>query len=1132
MMIDRSSVFALGLTCRAVVLAAATLAAGLLPSVVQAQSVWGGSGGTTTTQDYNLGTNWSNPPGGSPTAAGQSAIFAGTGNSSVVVTAGPIAPDSWIFNANSQSYTVTGASANFGGNVTNNASAGQAISIANNLQGATLNQAGSSILTLSGADSFATTNVTGGTLALSGSGSLGASAGVALGSGTFDISQTAAGVSVQSIADNGNGSMATVSLGHQTLTIANSGGVNSGSFSGTIADGGIGGGAGGSLSLTGGTLVLSGANTYTGATTVNFSTLELSGSGSIANSSLVILNNFAELDFSFATGPSSVKGLAGDSTTLVTLGGNTLTITNGSSTYFGNIADGGINECFICIGSIAITGGTQTFAGANRYSGGTTIYAGTLAISGGGTLGASSGSTTILGGVLDLGGTTDVVQASLTQSGGTVRNGTLTLSGTYNLSAGTLAADATIVASEFDVSAGTVNGILSGSGTLFKTGPGTLTLAGANSYSGGTSVTGGTIAIGNSLAFGTGDVALGDGTVLAFLTSGLTLANNFRLGGADPTIDSGAGTDTMAGVISGPAALTKIGAGTLILSGNNTYTGATVIAAGTLDVTGSIAASSLTTANSGALLTGTGTVGNALIASGGAFLPGNGTPGSSMAVSGNLAFQSGALFLVQVNPATASFASVTGAATLGGATVSATFANGSYIAKQYTILIGAAGVSGAFGSLVNTNLPSGFTDSLSYDPTHAYLNLALTFGTPSGLNVNQQNVANALTNFFNGNGGIPAVFGALTPAGLTQASGELATGAQRATFDAMNLFMGVMTDPFMAGRCENVMRDPQPAGFSDGTIPGDCAIEPRDRGVRDANAALYTKAAPAAVGFDPRWRVWAAGYGGSETTSGNAALGSNTETSRVYGTAVGADYRISPNTLAGFAMAGGGTNFSVANGGSGRSDLFQAGAYLRHTAGAAYISGALAYGWQDITTDRTVTIAGVDRLHAGFDANALSGRIEGGYRLVTRWTNGIGITPYAAARFTTVDLPAYAEQVLSGTNTFALAYGAKNATDARIELGIRADKSFAMANGVLTLRGRAAWAHDYDPDRAITATFLTLPGASFTVNGAAQAADAALTTASVEMKWMNGWSAAGTFEGEFSNVTTSYAGKGVVRYQW
>ena len=52
------------------------------------------------------------------------------------------------------------------------------------------------------------------------------------------------------------------------------------------------------------------------------------------------------------------------------------------------------------------------------------------------------------------------------------------------------------------------------------------------------------------------------------------------------------------------------------------------------------------------------------------------------------------------------------------------------------------------------------------------------------------------------------------------------------------------------------------------------------------------------------------------------------------------------------------------------------------------------------------------------------------------------------------------------------------------------------------------------------------------VNGARQAYDSALVTAAVEKKWLNGWSAAATFEGEFSNVTESYAGKGVVRYAW
>ena len=205
---------------------------------------------------------------------------------------------------------------------------------------------------------------------------------------------------------------------------------------------------------------------------------------------------------------------------------------------------------------------------------------------------------------------------------------------------------------------------------------------------------------------------------------------------------------------------------------------------------------------------------------------------------------------------------------------------------------------------------------------------------------------------------------------------------------------------------------------------------------------------------------------------------------------MGADYLLSPRTIAGFALAGGGTNFSVANGGSGRSDLFQAGAFIKHKVGAAYVTAAAAYGWQDITTDRTVTVAGVDRLHANFNANAFSGRIEGGNRYVTPWMGGLGLTPYAAAQVTAFELPAYGESAISGANTSALSYGAKTVTATRSELGLRSDKSFAVNDAMLTLRGRAAWAHDFNPDRSLAATFQTLPGASFVVSGAAQRATA------------------------------------------
>ncbi len=327
----------------------------------------------------------------------------------------------------------------------------------------------------------------------------------------------------------------------------------------------------------------------------------------------------------------------------------------------------------------------------------------------------------------------------------------------------------------------------------------------------------------------------------------------------------------------------------------------------------------------------------------------------------------------------------------------------------------------------------------------------------------------------------------------------------------MNLFVGTMTDPFVAGRGEMASQSTGPTGV----------------------VATYGQT-PKAVAEQvmPRWSTWAAGYGGSQTTDGSSGLGSNRATSSIGAGAAGADYRFSPFTIAGFALAGGGTNFSVSNAGTGRSDLFQAGAFVRQTFGAAYVSAAAAYGWQDITTDRTVAVSGFDQLHAHYNANAYSGRVEGGYRYLPTWTGGFGLTPYGAIQVTAFDLPSYAEHGIAGANTFALAYSSKTATDTGTELGFRADKSFAMSGGVLTLRGRAAWAHDYDPNRGVAATFQTLPGATFVVSGARHASDAALTTASAEFKWVNGWSVAGTFEGEFSPISASYAGKGVVRYTW
>ncbi len=400
---------------------------------------------------------------------------------------------------------------------------------------------------------------------------------------------------------------------------------------------------------------------------------------------------------------------------------------------------------------------------------------------------------------------------------------------------------------------------------------------------------------------------------------------------------------------------------------------------------------------------------------------------------------------------------------------------------------------------------------------------------PGFASINQRNVAagidNALLGGANPPPGFDALFnlsGAQLGNALTQASGEAATGVQQTSFTAMERFLTTILDRWF-GSGDNG----QPSSLGAMQFGDSVAMQGAPR---EAYAAMTTKAPAGAGLYTQPWSVWGAGYGGSQSTDGNAELGSNAISARALGVAAGADYRLSPGTRVGFALGGGGTNFNLSNGlGGGRSDLFQAGVFVRHSIGDTYLAGALAYGWQDVTTDRTVTIAGSDRLRGQYNANAVSGRFEAGHRYLTPWA---ALTPYLAGQFTTLYLPSYGEQTIAGANTFALNYAARSVTAPRSEFGLRADRVYGVDNAVLTLRGQAAWTHDFNTDRSIAATFQSLPQAGFIVNGAAQGRDGARMTAGAELNWLNGFSIAGGLEGEFTAVSTTLSAKAVGRYRW
>jgi autotransporter-associated beta strand protein/T5SS/PEP-CTERM-associated repeat protein len=593
-------------------------------------------------------------------------------------------------------------------------------------------------------------------------------------------------------------------------------------------------------------------------------------------------------------------------------------------------------------------------------------------------------------------------------------------------------------------------------------------------------------------------------------------------------------TVTLAARISGSGTLSKAGTGTLILTGNSSYSGATTVNAGALVVNGSIANSAVTV-NSGATLGGTGIVGTTTINSGGTFAPGTAGAPAAMTVQGNLAFQSGALYLVRVTPSNASSDKVTsgGTASLAG-TVQAAFASGTYATRAYTILSAAGGLGGTtFNSLTTTNLPAGFAASLSYTNSEVILNLTAQLHTnaisANGLSANQRNVATALDNFFNSGGTLPpgfvSVFG-LTGSNLgnalSQLSGEPATGAQQGAFQIGNQFLGLMLDPFVDGR----------NGAAGGGGPA-IAFAPEREPVPDEIALAYAAVlkAPAvpAPTFEQRWSAWGSAYGGSNRTSGDpAVIGSHDLSARTAGFAGGLDYRLTPNTVVGVALAGGGTNWSLAQGlGGGKSDAFQAGVYGVTRSGPAYLAAAFAFTNHWMSTDR-FAFAG-DHLTASFNAQSLGARVESGYRFTTMFG---GIAPYAAIQAQSFRTPTYSETDVNGGG-FALGYAGRTATDTRSELGARFDRLLALnPNAALAFRARLAWAHDWVSDSTLGAVFQALPGASFIVNGAAPVKNSALVSGGTELRLANGVSLLGKFDGEFASRSSTYAGTGMVRYTW
>ncbi|ECY7947997.1 fibronectin-binding autotransporter adhesin ShdA [Salmonella enterica subsp. enterica serovar Thompson] len=296
-----------------------------------------------------------------------------------------------------------------------------------------------------------------------------------------------------------------------------------------------------------GTLILSNtANDY-GNTNINGGTLSANDAAALGSGDVAIAEN-AKLELSQGTLDNNVTGE-------------------------GQIVKSGSDELIV--------------TGDNNYSGGTTISDGTLTADHADSLGTGAVANS---GVLQVG--EGELENTLSGSGSLVKTGTgeLTLSGDNSYSGGTTISGGTLTADHADslgtgavansgvlqVGEGELENTLSGSGSLVKTGTGELTLSGGNDYSGGTTIIGGTLTADHADSLGTGAVA----------NSGVLQV----------------GEGELENTLSGSGSLVKTGTGELTLGGDNSYSGDTTIADGTLIAANVNALGSGNIDNSGTLM--------------------------------------------------------------------------------------------------------------------------------------------------------------------------------------------------------------------------------------------------------------------------------------------------------------------------------------------------------------------------------------------------------------------------------------------------------------------------------------------------------------------------------------------------
>jgi outer membrane autotransporter protein len=513
------------------------------------------------------------------------------------------------------------------------------------------------------------------------------------------------------------------------------------------------------------------------------------------------------------------------------------------------------------------------------------------------------------------------------------------------------------------------------------------------------------------------------------------------------------------------------------------------------------------------------------------------TPVGTLNIQGNYT-QTGGLLQFQLAPAGASGKlAVTNTATLGGtSTLGVRVMPGLYGLSTSYALLTAGAISGQFAQFIPVSPPSAFL-SLSgpiYNPTSIDVTVTRTpFGALAGLTANQRAVGNALEGAYRTTltGSAATLYGNLlmtgTPDSLLQLSGEGTSAAQNTAFASGTMFNEVLMDQGAFWRNGEIVDS---GGVTYRTTPLAYAAD-KKKSVPAAFKALKEK--PPA--YEPRgWRVWTAGFGGVQSFSGDAVVGSADARTSAAGGSMGFDYQIDPTRLVGLAVGGSDGHFSVP-GRATSGDVLggHVGAYGVATWGALYAAGVLSYSRFDEEVRRTIAGVGATETASGRFASDLFGaRLELGRSYSLPWFN---VTPFAAVQTATLWQRGFSETTTAGglPGILGLTYGSQTTTSLPTFLGVQLDARYSWANGMMwSPFVRAAWMHEFNRDRSITGSFVSVPGTLFGVDGARAWSDALKVNAGSRLALNQYASLFASFDGEFANNGYSYGGRGGIRFSW